>query len=493
MDLSSAVKVDVAPNSDDVPGPGVVPVLLGAAHADDANDASEKSKLKDAVFPHESYKAADQKVAEYRTRWLWFLKFTWGACVGRFMSLYYLDEGLDEEQIGAIFAIGSFTGPFISALAGLAADRLAVRWRDARIWIFVACLAMGTAFFSLQAMAVPGVSRFALMLFCRVFMYGFNTSADVLLTAITLQGLRDRTRFGEERLYGAVSWAIAHFFLGILIDRFGRMVQHIANVAALVITVLVVMCSGSVPKPEPCVERKAGGLAALADTQALCALLRTLCGSLLMLAFFIYAIALASGMAIVENLVFLLFQELGASYFICGISVIVTVVFEIPLFYLSSWLLAYVGAPGLMVSAGLCYSFRVLGYSVCPEGWAVLFFEPMHGITIAAHNTASVEIMAALTPPALAATGQALYGLFRSTIGSAAGTWLGGAVIRKFGERMCYRLSALVVGAGLVTYVAAQHRSVRQIRAMGETRVEADENEPVVAAEEPGREGTDKQ
>lgn len=486
--FGDAIESDVAQSRLDVLRSGVVPVLLGVPVAgDDANESSEKSRLKQVASSHASHVAEDEAAPEYRTRWLWFAKFTWGACIGRFMSLYYLDEGLDEEQIGVVFAIGSFTGPFISAVVGLTADRLAIRWCDARLWCFVACLVVSTAFFSLQTLTFPGVSRFIVMLFCRIFINGFNVSADILLTAVTLQGLRDRTRFGQERLYGAVSWAIAHFFLGILIDRFGRTVQHVVSLVVLVLTVFVVLCSGSLPRTEGAGKKKESGLIALADAEALSALLRTLCGSALMLAFFVYAVALASGMAIVENLVFLLFQELGASYFVCGISVVVTVVFEIPLFYLSSWLLASVGAPGLMVAAGLCYSFRVLGYSVCPEGWAVLFFEPMHGITIAAHNTASVEIMAALTPPALAATGQALYGLFRSSIGSAAGTWVGGAVIRKFGERTCYRLSAVVVSAGLITYVAAQ-RSYAPPRP-----VEEEEHQPVAATDADGEVGRTEQ
>ena len=48
-------------------------------------------------------------------------------------------------------------------------------------------------------------------------------------------------------------------------------------------------------------------------------------------AFFVYAVTLGYGMTIVENLVFLLFRDLGASYFVCGITVVVTVIFEIPI------------------------------------------------------------------------------------------------------------------------------------------------------------------
>jgi len=402
---------------------------------------------------------------EYHTRWIYFAKFAWGACFGRFMSLYYLAEGLDEAEIGAVFAIGTALGPLISTGVGILADRLAVRVASARHLYFAGCVLLGTVTFTLQAIRIPGVSRFSVMLGCRVLLAGCSSSGDVLVDAITVRCLRDRRRFGKERLYGAVSWAIMHMLLGMLIDRFGMVVLHVGIILNAAMTFVILLRVGVPPlttEESGSPSKGARGLAALADKAALRALLASYCSSGLILAFFVYSFTLGIGMTLVENLIFLLFRELNASYVLCGLSVVVTVVFEIPLFAVSDRLLARVGAPGLLAAAGLCYSFRVVGYTLSPGGWYILLFEPMHGVTIATSSTASVEMVASITPPALAATGQALFGLVRSSLGSTTGNLVGGAVIRHFGESACYRSSALIVMAGLAVYKAALLRQDRR-------------------------------
>lgn len=389
----------------------------------------------------------------FRTRWLYFALFIWNACAGRFMSLYYFDEGLSPSEIGALFSMGSFTGPFISTAVCTFADRCASRHPAARHWFCAACVVIGTIAFTIQAVHIPYVSRFSTMMVCSVVHRACNGSAGILTDAITVTGLQDRKRFGKDRTYGAVSWAIMHVVLGILIDAYGRMVQHafIFVGAALVLIVLAVIGVGSsaVADSEP---KKATGLAALTDTQALGALLRSYVGSKLVIGFCFYAIALGFGMTIVENLVFLFFRELGASYFLCGVSVVVTVVFEVPLFHYSDYFLDQFGTHALLVAAGVCYSFRVVGYTLCPGGWSILLFEPMHGVTIACWGTASMEFVASTTPKALIATGSALLGFLRGALGSTSGTSIGGYLISTYGENTCYRTSGAVVLVGLFVY-----------------------------------------
>lgn len=159
-------------------------------------------------------------------------------------------------------------------------------------------------------------------------------------------------------------------------------------------------------------------------------------------------------MTIVENMIFLLFEDLGASYFLMGLSVVVTVVFEIPLFRRSGEFLDRFGAAGLLSIAGLCYSGRVIGYTLVPGGWWVLLFEPMHGVTIACFSTASVDFVSSITPDEFAATGQAFLNLIRSGVGATLGTGVGGAIISRFGESACYRTSAAIVTCGLLLYQA---------------------------------------
>lgn len=446
---------------------GVVPAKLGKIQGKmdiESTDLTEASKFLPAASLREisvkTQSSSKENVAPYRTRWLYFGLFTQYACGGRFMSLYYLAEGLDESQIGLIFAVGSISGPLVSTCIGVLADRLFLRSPYARHGCLAVCVILHALFFTLQTVHVPRVSRFAIMLACRVFTNGFNNSCGVLADAITVEGLEDRKMFGQERLYGAVSWAIMHLLLGVLIDMYGRMVQHVLIVFAAILNIAVLFAIG-IPASKTYVvqdgsqAKKAPGLAALADRSALRVLLQAYLSSRHIMGFFVYTVGLGYGMTIVENLVFLLFRELDASYFLCGVSVVVTVVFEIPLFHRSKWLLEKLGVPTLLTIAGLCYSFRVVGYTLCPGGWFILLFEPMHGVTIAASSTASVELVASITPPAFTATGQALLNLIRSGVGSTAGNSIGGAIIREYGEKACYRTSAIIVTLGLLVYQAA--------------------------------------
>jgi MFS family permease len=387
--------------------------------------------------------------------------FVWNASSGRFMSLYYLDEGLEESQIGAIFGVGSITAPFISTLLGIWSDRLMLRSPAGRHWCLGACLIIGTIFFTMQALHIPGVSRFTIMLVCRIVTGGANATAYILATAITVQGMADRKSFGEERLYGAVSWAITHLMLGVMIDVYGRVVQHVLIIVSTILVIISLVVIGVPQMPahhegsaSPEKKSKGPGLAALGECGSVCALLHTYATSLVTMALFAYSIALGYGMTIVENLIFLLFRDLGGSYFLCGVSVVVTVVFEIPLFYCSKDLLERLGAPALICIAGLCYSFRAVGYTLCPGGWYVLLFEPMHGVTIATSSAASVELVASITPDELIATGQALFS-FAKSLGSTAGNGIGGAIIREYGESTCYRVSAVIVLFGLCIYCLA--------------------------------------
>jgi len=252
-----------------------------------------------------------------------------------------------------------------------------------------------------------------------------------------------------------------NLMLGVLLEWYGHIVQHVFIIVAAALVIASLIAIGVPPPSVSAGENKGPGLVALADRAALYHLLKTYMSSRLKLAFFFYILTLGYGMSIVENLVFLLFRELNASYILCGISVVVTVVFEIPLFNKSKWLLERWGVSVLLVIAGLCYSFRVVGYTLCPGGWSVLLFEPMHGITIATVTTASAEMVSSITPPELTATGQAFLGLIRGGVGSALGNSVGGAIIHLYGESACYRFSAAIVSLGLCVYSAIAYSSFK--------------------------------
>lgn len=386
------------------------------------------------------------------------------------MSLYYQNEGLTEEEIGSVFALGSATSPVVSAGLSFLADRLAAsRGPAARLHIFTACIVWGTLIFSLQGLSWPGVPRLWVMLVGRVLLDVARPATFSILDSITVQALSDRKLYGQERLYGAYSWAIVGVCLGALMDRFGPRVMHPCLPVAAMGVLAAVFYAGPPPSLPQAAVGASGSLtcggpadAALPAQRASGAALRQLfwayISSPAKVAFFLYAVTLGVGMTLVENLLFLYFRQLNASCFVCGLSVVVTVVFEIPLFARSKTLLSTFGSRGCLVVAGLCYSIRVVGYTLVPGGAWVLLFEPMHGVTYAFWQTASVEVMASITPRELATTGQNFLSAIRTFCGITTGNVLGGLIMQTFGQAVLYRGAAVLVAAGLAVFLLANRR-----------------------------------
>jgi hypothetical protein len=170
-------------------------------------------------------------------------------------------------------------------------------------------------------------------------------------------------------------------------------------------------------------------------------------------AFLFAFVLLAAGQVIVDNLIFLYFEWLGSTYVVMGMTVVLTVAFEIPLFHVASKLLETFGANALLQMAMICYMVRVLGYTIIPQGKIlyVLLLEPMHGVTYACSAIGSVDYVAQAMPTGYEATGQGIVYFLRS-IGNVVGLIFGGWAEDALGPRSLYRYAALMVAIGSVVF-----------------------------------------
>ncbi|KAJ9470727.1 hypothetical protein DIPPA_30141 [Diplonema papillatum] len=182
-------------------------------------------------------------------------------------------------------------------------------------------------------------------------------------------------------------------------------------------------------------------------------------------AFFVLMFVTAAAMSLVENLLFLFFTEaLHANNAVCGVSVAITVVFEIPLFAVGPRLLT-LGVRSLLLIGSACYIVRVYIYTVIPAGYWVLLVEPLHGFTIALMTVASNEFIVIHTPKGRESSGQALLSSVRSGAGYFLGTLGGGYVDEYFGDVVMYRS----FGAGvLVASLLYAHAAWRRVAPEGE-------------------------
>ena len=154
-------------------------------------------------------------------------------------------------------------------------------------------------------------------------------------------------------------------------------------------------------------------------------------------------------------MMFLYFREhLHASNLLCGISVVITVSFEIPLFAFSTTALERVGVDRLLTISMVCYIARVFIYTLVPPDHPeyLLFVEPTHGITYSCFTMASVQFIALQSPVGLENSAQTLLGLVRS-VGSIAGTAGAGFLMAVYGPVFTYRTFAVLVTVALAVWL----------------------------------------
>lgn len=414
---------------------------------------------------------------------LYFAYFACHASAGRFISLFLLDYGLTDAEVGFILGCGTLTSlvfkPIMGYLADFYGSRIVMLWGST-----ISCLIFILNAFSTQ---FQGSSRVYFLLVLWSARSPFNVTPIVdAFTVVHLanssdDGLGDLSKlpadeaeevkatrtaaYGKCRLWGAVSWAITNLALGALMDSYGS--THVMLLSSTITTIFfIALVLLVVPSPRPIqaekhVNNTEAEVEAEEEEGTFTTFLRALIRSPYSLAFFFVTFCQGGGSALVEGMVFLYFREhLQASNFLCGVSVVVTVLFEIPLFAVSTTALKKVGVDALLVISMVCYIVRVFIYTIIPSNnpeW-VLFVEPAHGITYSTFTMASVQFIAGKSPLGLENSAQSLLALVRS-FGSIAGTAGAGLLMAQYGAVNTYRAFALIVMGALAIWISAVYLS----------------------------------
>lgn len=372
---------------------------------------------------------------------------------------------------------------------------------------------LSTIFFSLQAL--PSVFKLdanssLALVFCIRVLYGIvRAPITQILDSIALQhvsslGKDSEVTYGSERAWGAISWAVLSIITGICIDASSVLVMYFLTVL-MSVPILVALYWSSREKSQSNVSNiNSYRPVAKDDTEDNCDsdtatisatssgvldeasektllekvpdLLTNYFNSLPKAAFLVCIIVLNAGMSIVENLLFIFFTEtLHASSLLCGLTVVVTVVFEVPLFQYSHLLKQYLGRTGLISVAMIAYGTRVFGYTFVPNGWWVLLLEPLHGVTYGCAQLAAVDFASEFCPPGLEATSQTLMGILRYGIGYVIGNAIAGVVEERFGPNTLYRGAGLSVLLSLLVYRIIV-RLTPEISPNGEMKLNSESN-----------------
>ena len=432
-----------------------------------------------------------------RPGWLFCSLLAVHALPGRFRPIFFQRYDLSNSQIGIVLStpglVALFTNPVICGYSDKSG-------KHRQVIIGVALLVMVS--FLLQLPALPSFNlfsqnlRFLYLAICNGIFGIFIGATYPLVSALSINylnakfGSEGHHRFGQERLFGAVSWAIIALLLGVLFDipGFQLWIVHILLTLAgfIFVITLLLFFKATAEKaaddaeqpaliaaealendddaddttPDECATSAQSPHAEMTVPQAISQIL--LKGGLSNVLFFNLVFWLSCGMTLVENLLFLyIVDELHSTNLICGVSVLITVLFQFPFFLAAPYLLRHNSASTLAILGALSYAVRAAGYAMAPRAWVVLAVEPLHGVTYSLFHTASVAYVVERTPGRFVATGQAML-MVVSGLAKTLAPCVGGFVIQGFGSRVLYAGVAMLVMAASVGFAVAEWREKRR-------------------------------
>ena len=391
---------------------------------------------------------------------LYFLDALGSSAWGRFSAIYYNNHGLNTQQIGLIEGLRTFTPTISSVFWGFIADRFRCR---KQVWVWTK--SGGTSI--LLLLALPYVTQsFYRILWVSVAAQLFVTNGAIL-DAYTLEllGTENKLFYGRYRLYASLSWGLGSIVMGWVTDHYGFDWNFIMfGALSLLMILLVAYCIPDTinddnstrqdpttadrnrSREEMDVEDEA---AADGDEFGEMSDLLLLVMKPRVLFFLIEVIVMGAAMATVERLLFLyMVNDLSASTLLCGLSVGVNVLFELPIFWYASSILNYLGSDGMFLLSMTCFVVRVYGYTLLTPStkWWILPLESMHGVTFATFWIVTTDVSKILIDESKggvwSTTIPSVVQMLYTSVGATIGSVLGGFAMHRFGSRAMYLFTA---------------------------------------------------
>eukprot|EP00931_Biecheleriopsis_adriatica_P079998 TRINITY_DN53356_c0_g1_i1.p1 TRINITY_DN53356_c0_g1~~TRINITY_DN53356_c0_g1_i1.p1 ORF type:complete len:497 (-),score=88.94 TRINITY_DN53356_c0_g1_i1:47-1480(-) len=380
--------------------------------------------------------AKSPSIPLWRVKAYYFASFCYFATYGRYATLYFEADGFSASEIGFMIAItraiSTLSTPFWNALAD--------RTKRARKIQLASLVASSLPFLAL-ALPAEGDNS-GLVLRCSAYwsfaLLGAPSGAmmDALARAACDQ---DAERWGQARIYGAVGWGLMHLLLGPLFDRTG----FAAMFASFLLCGAVLFIATLAGTPEACSEAK--GEVNFKSVTGILVKNRLFFGNL---------VVLGAGFSMVEGMLFLMLREMEASSLLCGLSVVVTVIFELPIFAYAKPLLERLGTRRMVLLGQAAWVVRAAFYAQMSVAGSVLLIEPLHGVTFALVWTAAIDHVAKpeICGEGLEASAQGLLNACFMGVGPIVGLLAGGMLFDRVGGHAAYATFAVSVSVSGLMY-----------------------------------------
>lgn len=420
---------------------------------DDANGMREPLMPRSEQHEGQHPPLSSSRLLLFKT--LYFLGGLSGATWGRYGIVYYNRvKHLSPEKIGFLQGMMPLLSFVTQPLWGWVSDTI-----QTRKYVYLCCKTVTTI--SLLCLAIPNES-YPEILICVIIMSLFRSSGVLDAHTLDFLGEQHRSLYGSIRMWACFSWGLGAMVMGYITDHLG-FTYNFALFAVMMLLNLTLTAT-CLPKRSQSEQAKYEQIQCSddecsKDDESGRPRFEVLYRALIrwpVLLWLGQVAVIGAGMSLVDSFFFVFLQnELKGSTVLCGYTVGMTVLTEMPIFHYSNVLLPRLGHDLLFVIAMAAYTIRVWGYTfLTPQSvWLVMLLETMHGITFGCMWIASVDFSAAVAPAEWWTTVQTVLSTTMMFVGGGFGPIIGGIVFQELGARVMYRGAGTIVAAVLVLHL----------------------------------------
>lgn len=348
-----------------------------------------------------------------------------------FLPVFFRDRGLSLAAIGGLLALL----PAIQATVPFAFTVWAEAQGIARGLFRTAAAGTVLAFLAFALPAPPWTLAAVMATYAAIkspLIPFANTMAFSLLAA-------DRERFGRLRVFGSLGYIVAAVAVGFALEVAGAGAILLGGGIALLAAAAV----AAGPLPEPTLKgvrlREAWG--DLIRNRALCWFLAAT-----------FLVRLSGGTHLTFFTLYL--REAGVGEGIAGVAWAVGVAAEVGVMLAWPLLLRRFPLRGLLALGFGATAVRWAAVTLTGNPAALVLIQTLHGLTFGVTYLASVHLMDTEAPPALRASGQALYAAVAFGLAGLLGNGLAGLLAERVALTTLFRLSSLVALLGTALFLA---------------------------------------
>ena len=365
----------------------------------------------------------------------YFFFFAAGGALIPYLVLYYQEVGIDKQGIGYLLAATTIANVIGAPLWSSVADAFQIHK-----------YLMPFAAFSviIPAALLSQADQFIWLLILISIQIFFIAPLVPLTDSAVLEMLGDdRAAYGKLRLWGSIGFGIAGWLGGDLIERYGFDAAFGLYIGSMFMLGLTVM---QLPAPQP------------KPPEPFFRNLRQLLTNNTMVVFLLAVFFIGISNTFIFSYFALFMDELGAGERLFGLTVASASVSELPIFFLSAWLIRKFSARGVIIIALGIFALRSLLISfITDPNWAVAV-QLLHGPSFSAFWAASVVFVFEVAPPRLRATAQAMLGMMMFGLGGTIGAPVGAAIMEHFDSVMMYRFGTVI---GLISVLLFAYTTIR--------------------------------